>query len=484
MFRKMSKLGIYAFGAALLFGLVASGVTWPEGQAAGSARATLKPRSSPKQVKGKPSQRGPDHLIFQDESYDFELRRALSYTLTGGADINECLDTARRIKEGDEESWYAKWRALADRIRGIGEACLAKGHRASAREAFLRASNYYRTAEFYLHGNPRDPRILETWRQSRETFRQAAQLIDHPVEAVKIPYKATALPGYVCRPDNSRAPRKTLILQTGFDGTAEELYLGVAIFALRRGYNVLIFEGPGQGGALREQHLYFRPDWEKVVTPVVDFALTRPELDPRRLALMGISMGGYLAPRAAAFEPRLAALIANTGVYDLAEGRIPGKTAAERKQEREAMAKELQQVNLELRQKMKKDPGFRWSMDHGMFAFGKKSPGEFVLALADYNLRDVAPLIKCPTLVVDSDDDQFVPGQARQLFAALRCPKTFMPFTRKDMASMHCQAGALAISNQRILDWLDEHLAPVGRGKKPSPLEGGRPSDSGGHGKH
>jgi len=95
----------------------------------------------------------------------------------------------------------------------------------------------------------------------------------------------------------------------------------------------------------------------------------------------------------------------------------------------------------------------------------------------------VAPLIKCPTLVVDSDDDQFFPGQARQLFEALRCPKTFMAFTRKDMASMHCQAGALAISNQRILDWLDEHLAPVGREKKPSPLEGGRPSDSGGYGK-
>jgi alpha-beta hydrolase superfamily lysophospholipase len=480
MFRKMSKLRIYAFGAALLFGLAGNWVTWSEVQAAGSTEAPLNPRNSPKQVKVKPSHRGPDHLIFKDESYDFELRRALSYTLTGGADINECLDTARRIKEGDEESWYAKWRALGDRIRGIGEDCLAKGHRVSAQEAFLRASNYYRTAEFYLHGNPHDPRILATWRQSRETFRQAAQLIGHPVEAVRIPYKSSALPGYICRPDNSRAPRKTLIVQTGFDGTAEELYLEVAIFALRRGYNVLIFEGPGQGGALREQHLYFRPDWEKVVTPVVDFAMTRPELDSRRLALMGISMGGYLAPRAAAFEPRLAALIANTGVYDLAEGKIPGKTTAARKQGQEAMVKELQQVNLELRHKMKEDPGFRWSVDHGMFAFGKKSPGEFVLALADYNLREVAPLIKCPTLVVDSDDDQFVPGQARQLFEALRCSKTFMSFTRKDMASMHCQMGALAISNQRILDWLDEHLAMVGRQKRPSPLKRERPSDSGG----
>ena len=472
MFPKKSKLGVCVFGAALVFSLAAHGKAWPEGQVADFPEATLKSKSSPKQVMGKASPMGPGHIIFQDKTYDFELRRTLGYTLTGGSDINECLETARHIKEGDEESWYAEWRALADRIRCIGEACLARRHRVSAREAFLRASNYYRTAEFYLHGNPRDPRILETWRQSRETFRQAARLCNHPIEVVKIPYGGTTLPGYVCRPDNSRTPRKTLILQTGFDGTAEELYLEVAIFALRRGYNVLIFEGPGQGGALREQHLYFRPDWEKVVTPVVDFALTRLEFDPRRLALMGISMGGYLAPRAAAFDPRLAALVANTGVYDLAEGKIPGKTSAERKLAIEAMAKELPPVNLEFRRKMKEDPGFRWSMDHGMFAFGKKSPAEFVLALSDYNLRDAAPFIKCPTLVVDNDDDQFTPGQAKQLFEALRCPKTFMPFTRKDMASMHCQMGALAISNQRILDWLDEQLAMVGREKLPSSLKG------------
>lgn len=76
-------------------------------------------------------------------------------------------------------------------------------------------------------------------------------------------------------------PRKTLIVQTGFDGTAEELYFTRAVFALERGYNVLLFEGPGQGGALREQQLYFRPDWENVVTPVVDYLLARKDVDPK-----------------------------------------------------------------------------------------------------------------------------------------------------------------------------------------------------------
>ena len=394
-------------------------------------------------------------VIFDDYTYDFEFRRALGYTLSGGADVNECLYTAKGITEGDDESWYSAWRATADRVRAIGESCLAAGRKVSAREAFCRASMYYRTTEFFLHGNPADPRILETWGLSRDSFRQAAALMDHPVEAVKIPYQGTTLPGYVMRPDDSLVPRKTLIVQTGFDGTGEELYFEVAFFALARGYNVLIFEGPGQGGPLREQHLYFRPDWEKVVTPVVDFALSRPEFDPNRLALLGISMGGYLVVRATAFEHRLTAVVANPGSCDLLEGQGPDQ----KEREVEGIKKYPDEVNKSLRQKMKTDVGLRWAMNNGMFTFGKSEPTGFILALAGYDLIDSAPLVRCPTLVIQSKDEQAYPGQAEQVYQALTCPKTLMPFTREDMASWHCQMGALAISNQRIFDWLDKTLA-------------------------
>ncbi|MBW2618971.1 MAG: alpha/beta fold hydrolase, partial [Deltaproteobacteria bacterium] len=354
-----------------------------------------------------------------------------------------------------DESWYTEWWATADRVRAIGQSCLAAGHKVSAREAFCRASMYYRSAEFFLHGDPADPRILETWHLSRDSFRQAAALMDHPVEAVKIPYEDTFLPGYVMRPDDSLAPRKTLIVQTGFDGTGEELYFEVGFFALARGYNVLIFEGPGQGGPLRAQHLYFRPDWEKVITPVVDFALSRPEFDPKRLAILGISMGGYMVVRGAAFERRLTAVVANPGSYDLLEGRGHGQ----KEREVEGIRKHPEEANKALRQKMKTDAGLRWAMNNGMFTFGKSEPTGFILALAGYGLKDTAPLVRCPTLVIQSQDEQAYPGQAKQLYQALTCPKTLMPFTRKDMASWHCQMGALAISNQRIFDWLDKTLA-------------------------
>lgn len=406
---------------------------------------------------GSKDERYPPKLVFEDTSLDFELRRLLGGAVSGGADVNEVLYTAATIKPGDPDSWYKAWYGLGERIYAIGDECRKKGHLVSAREAFLRASMYYRSADFYLHGNPEDPRILDSWQKSRDSFRSGAALLDHPVEVVEIPYEDTTLPGFIMKPDQSDRPRKTLIVQTGFDGTAEELYFTRAFFALKRGYNVLIFEGPGQGGVVRAQHLYFRRDWEKVVTPVVDFALGRPDFDPKKLALMGLSMGGYLAPRAAAHEHRLAALVANGGVWDLA--LRPGKTKAEVTKEAEQMKKYPKETNEYIQKAMKKSITFRWSIDNGMFTFGVKTPAEFLLAWGQYNMIGQAEMITCPTLVVNSVDDHFLPGQPQMLYDALTCPKTLMTFARQDMASSHCQEGANLISNQRVLDWLDDVLS-------------------------
>ena len=109
------------------------------------------------------------------------------------------------------------------------------------------------------------------------------------------------------------------MIHQGFDGTAEECWFGVGTDAVARGYNVLAFDGPGQGRAVRKQDLHFRPDWEAVITPVVNWTVARPDVDPGRIVLYGLSMGRYLAPRAAAYEPRLRAVIANEGVYDVFE---------------------------------------------------------------------------------------------------------------------------------------------------------------------
>lgn len=394
-------------------------------------------------------------FIFKDQTFSFELLRTLSYAPYGGADIGECLRTAYRIQEGDLESWYTEWNATAAKIHSLADAALRSGQLVSAREAYLRASNYFRTAEFFLHGNQDDPRIMDTWGSSRATFRQAIQLMDNPVEVVHIPYENTTLTGYLYLVDHSGAPRPTLIIHGGYDSTGEELYLGGAAAALQRGYNCLTFEGPGQGSAIREQRLPFRPDWENVVTPVVDYVLSRPEADPKRIALMGISLGGLLAPRAAAFEHRLAACIANDGVFSFqfSEKSRPFMNGIDEKmltpQQYEEMAQKLMNLST----------GIRWAIENGMFTFQADSFYDLIQKTEPYTLEGIADRIVCPTLVCEAEDDHFFQGQPERLYQALQCPKTFMKFTAEEGAEEHCHFGALQLFNHRLFEWLDQMLA-------------------------
>jgi pimeloyl-ACP methyl ester carboxylesterase len=395
-------------------------------------------------------------IVFQDPTFSLQLLRTIGETYYKGADVGECLSTAYRIKEGDFESWHEEWLKTAKRIHRFADESLAFGHKVSAREAYLRASNYYRVAEFLLM-NPEDPRIQVTWGGSKECFSKAAGLFSPPFESIEIPYEGTSLPGYFYRVDDnndSRPPRSTLIVHGGFDSTVEELYTSAAAPALERGYNCLTFEGPGQGGVIRKQKIPFRYDWEKVVTPVVEYALSRPEeIDPEHIALMGISMGGYLAARAVAFEHRIAACILNGGVFDGYEAFASGfpkslLTAIDNGNS--------EYVNTFLNNLSESDPNIRFNLEHGMWTAGANTPFELVHGSKDYSIKNIAQNIKCPTLVLEAEKDESFPGQPKKVFDALTCPKKLILFTAEEGAEEHCQCGASALSNQRILDWLDE----------------------------
>jgi pimeloyl-ACP methyl ester carboxylesterase len=393
-------------------------------------------------------------LAFQGQTFSFELLRAIGYAPYGGADIGECLATAERIREGDLESWYREWLRIADRIRAIAEAALAKQRMVSAREAFLRASNYYRTAEFFLHVDPRDPRILATWQLSRDCFAAAARLFCPPGEAVEIPFENTTLPGYFYRPDDTTSPRPTLIFHGGFDSIVEELYFAGAAAALRRGYNCLTFDGPGQGRVIREQHLPFRPDWETVVTPVVDYALARPDVDGGRLALMGMSLGGYFAGRAAAFEPRLAALILFNGIYDVYDSVIADVPSPIRG----LFRRDARVANALLKVVMRFDVGKRWALTNGIWTGGFATPAGYFQGNRRYTLAGIAHKIRCPALVCDAERDHFF-HDARTVYDALACPKDYLRFTADEGAEEHCQFGALSLFHQRVFDWLDDAIS-------------------------
>ncbi|WP_405813343.1 MULTISPECIES: alpha/beta hydrolase family protein [unclassified Streptomyces] len=371
------------------------------------------------------------------------------------------MDSGRlRTAEGDYDSWYVEWMATADRVSGEAQKALADGHRVSARDGFLRASNYYRSAEFFLHGHPCDPRHDHAYDRSVACFKAAAALFTPVIEPVEIPYEDTTLPGYFYRVDDSGTPRPTLIMHNGFDGTAEELHFFGAIAGVERGYNVLAFDGPGMPGPRHHQGLVFRPDWENVITPVVDFAETLPGVDVRRIALLGVSTGGILAPRAAAFEHRLAALIAVDGLYDLGQIAVRNVPGPREEAERLLRAASAPELDAAFEQAMAGDPIARWAINHGMYVMGVDTPRAFNASYLDHTLAGgIAERIQCPTLVCDAEEDIFFKGQPEQLYDHLTCPKTLMAFTTEEGAGAHCHPGAMRLSIARIYDWLDDTLA-------------------------
>ncbi len=394
-------------------------------------------------------------IIFDEPIYSLEMLRTMSHTVYNGADIGECLNTGYRIKEGDDESWYKEWLKTAQFTEKMAEKSLTNKHKVSAREAYLRASNYYRTAEFFIHQDPDDPRILELSTASRKCFQKACELFQPKFEVLEIPYENTTLPAYFIKADDSSKPRPTIILHTGYDGTGEEMYFDGGAAAVCRGYNCLLFEGPGQGRVIREQKIQFRPDWEAVVTPVVDYLLTRDEVDPDRIALYGFSFGGYLAPRAVAFEHRIQVCIANGGIYDYLEPQF-ASMQMNREQGMNSILNSPEEVDRIVYHIMKTNSQVRWAMMDGMWKLGSETPHELFLKESKYNLIDCVKQIQCQMLIIDSEKDQFFSGQAQKLYDALQSPKKFMLFTVEESAEEHCQYGASSLSHQKIYDWLDK----------------------------
>jgi pimeloyl-ACP methyl ester carboxylesterase len=396
-------------------------------------------------------------FLFDDESFSFEALRAAGFAAYDGAELGEVLVTAAKIGDGDEAAWHAAWKATAERVEGLGRTALAAGHEVSAREALLRASNYYRTAEFFLREHPAtDPEVAELSTRSRDTFAQAAALFNSPVEAVEIPYEGTTLPGYLFLVDGSGAPRPTVVYTSGFDSTLEESYFALAAAALRRGYNVLAFDGPGQGAALRRQQLVFRPDWEAVTTPVLDYAVSRPEIADDRIAVFGYSMGGYLVARAAAFEHRIAALILDDGVHDLHAAfyrSLPPALTGWIDEERDDVADPVLDLIASANTQV------RWALNNGKWTMGVDSAAALVRRSRDYTLTGVADRITAPTLIMDAENDQFFKGQPQKVEQALvNAPTTLVTLTEAEGAGEHCHMGAMSRAHQTMFDWLDDTL--------------------------
>ncbi|WP_225031212.1 alpha/beta hydrolase family protein [Paraburkholderia sp. XV] len=394
-------------------------------------------------------------VAFKDDHFAFEFVRNLGFMYYGGADLGEMIATAGQIAEGDFESWFAGWDQRAKRVLARAEADLDAGHRVSARGGFLRASTYFRMAEFYLHGDPLDPRILSASQASQKAYTMGAALTGPTWEPVSIPYEETTLPGYFYKPDTSDTPRPTIIFHGGFDSSVEELFYYGGAPAVLRGYNCLTFDGPGQGAPMREQNLPFRPDWEKVVSPAVDYALTRPDVDGDKLVLIGMSLGGYFAARAAAFEHRLRGAVFFDGVYDFHESLrslLPKEALAAYGDSNFAQCEEI------VSEKMVTNTALRWVVTQGTWSLRASGVADLIDRSKAYSLAGIVDQISCPCLVMEAEGDIFFVGQPKRVFDELRVPKKFAAFTAEDGAENHCQSGALAYKDEVVFNWIAETL--------------------------
>ena len=370
-------------------------------------------------------------LYFDDPSFDNELQRAAAKATYGCADLGEVFATAARITPGDYDSWYREWYAAGQANQKLAEAEAGRGHQQSACQAYLRSSEYYRSAYFFCRRDIDGQPLHDAWSRSRDMFRAAAPTLPYATEQIQIPYEDIHLEGYILRP-RTGAMGPTLLFPAGYDAPVEEFYSLGGGEAAARGFTVVTFSGPGQAEMLYERKIPFRADFEAVVGPVIDFVESRTDLDAQRLAIIGRSFGGYLAPRVASKDERIRALSADPAQFDMG-----GVFLA-------LMPKPL----IELLDKG--DPAFNdaiWTAYPGVHgqeywlsrahAHGLSTPLEYVQEMRKY-VVDV-DAIKCPTFVSYGEGD-FAQVMTKQFYERLAVEnKRFVMYRDTDGGGGHCE---------------------------------------------
>jgi hypothetical protein len=442
----MSRRSLFAMGAVPAAAALSRAAS-PRSMAASPVIPFQVMQTNPPAAAGSP---------FTDPDFGFTAQLSLSASYYQGGNPGRLFAILPKIAPGDFESAWKAYHDAAIEARTLAEQALAKRQPVSAREAYLWAANYFRSSLRLLDGTKDPDRMAPCWKEYAACWAGAAALFDPPAERIEIPYGNAALTGWFFHAGASARPKPLIVLNNGADGLEISLYFLGGAGALARGYNCLIFNGPGQGDSLWERKLYFRPDWENAITPVVDAMLSRPDVDPKRIALVGASQGGYWVPRALAFEHRIAAGVADPGVWDVSEPFL-----------RNVPKIVLDMLDGDNRTTFDQMVGAGLAQDPktaGMLRFRQRPYGltsyfDLFRAVREYKLAGIAERIKCPMLIADPEGEQFFPGQAQRLYDALQCPKKLIHFTHDQGAGSHCEAGAPGYRDYCIYNWLAEILA-------------------------
>lgn len=372
------------------------------------------------------------------------LLLALNSAPWGGAEIGEVHRVGLRLRRvlGNDAAWFREWTAEAEKVEAAGRARQDTGHLRSAAGYLLRAATYYHVGERFL--TPKTPESNAAYQRGVACFRDAASFVDRPViEAVEIPYEDTTLPAlYIHAEPSMRAespePAPAMVYFDGFDITKELQYLKGVPDLVARGIACLIVDGPGNGEAIRFRGLRLHHETERYATPAYEWLAARPEIDSSRIGVMAISLGGYYAPRAAAFEPRFACCVAWGAQWDY------HRTWLDR----------LERID------HSDNPSLSVPWHHLLWVLGTQTREESLAKLENYRLDGVAQKIQCPFLLLHGEGDEQIPlKDAQRCFQAVGSErKTLRVFNREEGGYHHCQIDNLSVGLASMWDWVEDTL--------------------------
>ncbi len=381
-------------------------------------------------------------VFFKDQEMDFAFQWVLGSISNGGCETGEAYYVAGSIKDGDPGSWQEEWEKMAIRVEERARRSLERGHRVSARESFLRASNYYRTALVSML--PDNPKFDLMGEKTRACMKEAGKLFDPPIEYFEIPFEDTVIPGYFLKPNNGTEKRKTLVMIGGGETFMEDNFFYIAPATIKRGYNFVTVDLPGQGMMPMEGQ-FFRPDTEVQMKPVLDYICSRQDVDTERLAVYGISNGGYFAPRTASYDRRIKAVVANSAVVDNYRmfAQMP-------------FAKETQE-------EIDNWPPFKTAVTGAVTHRWGLDPSD-VKGQVEKNVgfQFDPSKITCPFLILVGEgeyENKETKRQQQECLETLPNPdKKLIVTPLNEGASSHCIGENRSLMSQVVFDWLDETL--------------------------
>jgi hypothetical protein len=395
---------------------------------------------------------------FQNGEFQYGLESTLGASYRQAAYIGEALSTAGRVIDGDADSWVGEWTATAGAAWAAGVRARRAGRRVSALAYFMRAATYYGAALGQITRSSESGRRPDLWRRQRACWEEILDLSPVPGQRIEIAYEDTSLPGFFFPAVGaSGRARPLVVVNNGCHQTTAEMWVRAGAGAAERGYHWLTFDGPGQQSALFERRIFFRSDWEAVLTPVLDASLARPDVDRDRVAVIGVGQGGYWVARALAFEHRFAAAVVDPGIVDVSTAWIDRLPRRMREQlndrRRSAFDREMHLAELFA-------PASTQTLQFHGEPYGHDGGSAFHLFqnVATYLLGEEVQGIDTPLLITESEGEQFWPGQSRQLHDRLPGPREFVSFTTHEGAGGHCAPLAQALREARIFDWLDTYL--------------------------